>query len=281
MSVAPDLSHPQLVRTVRLKVRSECYSWLNAAAIEVNQVFNFCNETSLLAATRTDRKRKWLAGFDLCNLTAGACAYFQRIGADTIQQVCVEYAQRRRVAGRWKLRWRVSQGSRRSLGWIPFKSGSLRRRGRALRFCGKTFRVFERERLDSIRWKQGCFAQDAVGDWWLCLAVEVMHRDGAAPREAVGIDLGIKSVAVTSDGERLNAIRFYRDAQSRLRNLQRCGHRKQAQRLHRKIRRRRLNACNQFTRRIVNTYQNIVVGDVSSAKLVRTHLAKSVMDSGW
>ena len=61
-----------LMRTLRLKVRSEAYVWLNAAAIEVNNVFNYCNETSYKAATRTDLKRKWLSGFDLCNLTAGA-----------------------------------------------------------------------------------------------------------------------------------------------------------------------------------------------------------------
>jgi hypothetical protein len=55
-------------RTLRLKVRTEAYAWLNAAAVEVNEVFNYCNETSLKAATRTDNKRKWLSGFDLCSL---------------------------------------------------------------------------------------------------------------------------------------------------------------------------------------------------------------------
>jgi hypothetical protein len=39
-------------RTLRLKVRRESYGWLNAAAVEVNEVFNYCNETSLRAATR-------------------------------------------------------------------------------------------------------------------------------------------------------------------------------------------------------------------------------------
>jgi hypothetical protein len=47
-------------------------------------VFNYCNETSLKAATRTDRKHKCMSGFDLCNLTAGATRYFDKIGADTI-----------------------------------------------------------------------------------------------------------------------------------------------------------------------------------------------------
>src|ERR1700722_111176 len=65
-------------RTLRLKVRSEAYGWLSVAAVEVNQVFNFCNETALLAATRTDLKRKWLTGFDLCHLTSGASRYFDR-----------------------------------------------------------------------------------------------------------------------------------------------------------------------------------------------------------
>src|ERR1700730_3244464 len=195
-------------RTLRFKVRPESYGWLSAAAVEVNQVFNFCNETSLLAATRTDLKRKWLTGFDLCNLTSGSSRYFERIGADTIQRVCVEYAQKRTAAKRRRLRWRVSRGVRRSLGWLPFKAANLKRRGRALRFCGKTFRVFESHRLEGLKWKPGCFSQDAVGDWWLCLPVEYVVEATVAPHESVGIDLGLKEIAVTSEGERLECSGF-------------------------------------------------------------------------
>jgi IS605 OrfB family transposase len=36
-----------------------------------------------------------------------------------------------------------------------------------------------------------------------------------------------------------------------------------------------------FSRRIVNRYQTIVVGDVSSLKLAKTRMAKSVLDAGW
>jgi len=36
-----------------------------------------------------------------------------------------------------------------------------------------------------------------------------------------------------------------------------------------------------FSRRIVNTYQTIYIGDVSSLKLAKTRMAKSVLDSGW
>ena len=268
-------------RTLKFKVRTEAYGWLNAAAIEVNQVFNYANEVSWLTATRTDLKRKWLSGFDLCHLTAGASAYFARIGADTIQRVCTEYAQKPQQFKRLKLRWRVSRGARRSLGWIPFKAASLKRKGNALRFCGKTFRVFERGRLEGIQWKQGCFAQDAVGDWWLCLPVEVSYEPSVAPGDVVGIDLGLKDVAVTSDGERLECGRFYRNIEHQIAQAQRRGHRRQAKRLHRRASRRRHNALHRFSHKIVGTYQYIVVGDVSSLKLVKTRMAKSVLDSGW
>jgi IS605 OrfB family transposase len=268
-------------RTLKLKVRAESYRWLDAAAIEVNQVFNYCNEMAFATATRTDLARKWLSGFDLCSLTAGSSPYFEHVGADTIQRVCTEYAQKRNTAKRLKLRWRVSQGARRSLGWIPFKAASLKRKGRGVRFCGKSIRVFEAERLDGVTWQQGCFAQDAVGDWWLCLPVELPIEEATAPKESVGIDLGLKAVAVTSDGERLRAGHFYRRAEARIAMLQRRGHRRQAKRLHRKVARQRQDACHKFSREMVDRYQNIYVGDVSSPKLARTRMAKSVHDAGW
>ena len=268
-------------RTLRLKVRREAYGWLNAAAAEVNEVFNYCNEVSLKTATRTDTKRKWLSGFDLCNLTAGATAYFDKIGADTIQSICTHDAQKRQTAKRLKLRWRVSRGARRSLGWIPFKAASLKRKGVCLRFVGKCFRVFETERLEGVKWQAGCFAQDAVGDWWLCLPVKMEADESVAPYEAVGIDLGLKDIAVTSDKERLAASRWTRRFAQKLASAQRRGHKRQAKRIHRKVTRCRADALHKFSRSIVDRYQNIIVGDVSSPKLARTRMAKSVLDSGW
>ena len=157
----------------------------------------------------------------------------------------------------------------------------MKRKGRALRFCGKTFRIFEAERLNEVKWGQGCFAQDAVGDWWLCLPVEQPVEQRPAPEESVGIDLGLKDIAVTSDGDRLEAGRFYRGLEARIAQAQRRGHRRQAKRLHRKAARRRADALHKFSRRIVDQYETIVVGDVSSQKLVKTRMAKSVLDSGW
>jgi putative transposase len=102
-----------------------------------------------------------------------------------------------------------------------------------------------------------------------------------APEQSVGIDLGLKNIAVTSDGDRLEAGRFYRGLETQIAQAQRRGHRRQAKRLHRKAARRRADALHKFSRRIVNQYETIVVGDVSSQKLVKTRMAKSVLDSGW
>ena len=85
----------------------------------------------------------------------------------------------------------------------------------------------------------------------------------------------------TSDGEKLEAGRFYRSIEQKIANSQRRAHKRQAKRLHRTAARRRKDALHKFSRTIVNTYQVIKVGDVSSLKLAKTRMAKSVLDAGW
>jgi putative transposase len=269
------------IRTLRLKVRAESYPWLNAAAVEVNQVWNWGNATSAKAARPFAGPAKWLSGFDLDKLSAGASECFEHIGSDTIQRVNAELATRRRQFNKTQLRWRVSRGAKRSLGWVPFKAAQLKRKGKSLRFAGKAFRVFERDSLEGTKFKCGCFAQDSVGDWWLCVPAEESLVPRVPKNEDVGLDLGLKDTVATSDGDRLEAGRFYRDIEQKIARAQRRGHKRQAKRLHRTAARRRKDALHKFSTKIVNKYQRIFVGDVSSAKLVKTRMAKSVLDAGW
>ena len=76
-------------------------------------------------------------------------------------------------------------------------------------------------------------------------------------------------------------IQFYRGLEAKIAQAQRRGHKRQAKRLHRKAARRRADALHKFSRKIVDQYDYIVVGDVSSPKLAKTRMAKSVLDSGW
>src|SRR5258706_14258212 len=71
----------QHIRTLRLKMKAEGYAWLNAAAIEVNQVWNFANATSYKAARPFAGPPQWLTAFDLDKFTAGASQCFERIGS--------------------------------------------------------------------------------------------------------------------------------------------------------------------------------------------------------
>jgi putative transposase len=269
------------IRTLRLKVKAESYPWLNAAAVEVNQVWNWGNATSAKAARPFAGPAKYMSGFDLDKLSAGAGECFENIGSATIQRVNAELATRRRQFKKTQLRWRVSRGAKRSLGWVPFKAAQLKRRGKSLRFAGKAFRVFEQDQLGGAKCKCGCFAQDSVGDWWLCVPVEHSLAPRIPKNADVGLDLGLKDTVATSDGEKLEAGRFYRDIEQKIAAAHRRGHKRQAKRLHRTAARRRKDALHKFSTKIVDQYQRIFVGDVSSAKLIKTRMAKSVLDAGW
>jgi putative transposase len=69
--------------------------------------------------------------------------------------------------------------------------------------------------------------------------------------------------------------------ESKIAQAQRRGHRRQAKRLHRRATRRRQDALHKFSRAIVNRYQNIFMGDVSSPALSKTRMAKAVSDCAW
>jgi putative transposase len=273
-------------KTLHFKVKPEAWPWLDKAAVEVNQVWNWANATSAKAANPYTGAPRWLSGYDLDALSSGAGPLFDRIGTDTVQRVNQEYAQKRRQFRKRKLRWRVSKGARKALGWVPIKGANLRFKGSRLRFMGKAFRVFEQAALLAYRdagckFGGGSFAQNSLGEWFLNVSVEVAQAaESAAPMEAVGIDLGLKAVATTSDGEVLAAARFFRDSEARIAQAVRRGHKKQAKRLHAKAANRRKDALHKFTSEIVKQYQAIYVGDVSAPRLARP-FGKAVLDSGW
>lgn len=115
----------------------------------------------------------------------------------------------------------------------------------------------------------------------------------AAPQASVGIDLGLTSLVTLSTGEKIEAPRFYRKAERRLRTAQRSLSRKRkgsvnrrrqrrrVARLHARTARLRENHQHHLTRRLVNEYQRIAMEDLALRGLARTRLSKSVYDAGW
>jgi transposase len=66
--------------------------------------------------------------------------------------------------------------------------------------------------------------------------------------EKVGIDLGLKEIAVTSDDTRCEKSRFYRGIEQKIAQAQRRGHPRQAKFLHRRAANRRKDALHKFSR---------------------------------
>lgn len=83
-----------MIKTLKIRLKDKHASVMSAMSREVNFVWNFCNETSSRAIRE---KHKFLSGFDLQKLTDGfSKCEGVRIGSATTQQVCEEYATRRR-----------------------------------------------------------------------------------------------------------------------------------------------------------------------------------------
>lgn len=270
-------------RTLKVRIKDRHTPLLRQWAAEVNQVWNWANEVSHKAATPYVGPRRFLSGFDLNNLAVGATkgeAAFA-IPSATIQQVCEKLATRRRQFKRTKLNWRVSnpKSARRSLGWIPFKVRQLKLKNGLLRFNGVDFKVWDSWGLDGYELRSGSFSEDARGRWYLNICVQV----GAVPlggTEAVGVDLGLKETAVCSNGKRLIG-RHYRKSEQQLAKAQRAKNKRRTRAIHAKIKNQRKDALHKFSTGLVRTSGAIFVGNVSSAKLVKTTMAKSTLDASW
>lgn len=263
-------------KTIKVRVKDKHAKLLRVMASEANHVWNFCNDLS----QRMIRERgKWMSGFDFSPYTAGASKEFEHIGSSTIQEISEQFAVKRRAAKRIRLRWRKSFGAKRSLGWVPFKSGAAIYRNGQIRFAGYFFNVWDSYGLSQHSFRSGCFTEDSRGRWYFCAAIKV----DASPlrgQDKIGIDLGLKTTAVCSDGTELGG-RHYHNFEKQLAKAQRAKRKHQVKAIHAKIKNQRADSLHKFSRALVNRCSEIYVGDVNSNKLIKTKMAKSVLDAGW
>ena len=269
-------TNPIAIKTLKVRVRDKHAKLLRAMAYETNQVWNYCAE---LSERQVRERGRWLSGFDLQHYTNGASKEFEHIGSPSVQQVCEEYAAKRRKAKRLRLRWRKSFGDRRSLGWIPFKARAAKWKGGQVFFAGHHFNVWDSYGLSRYTFRAGCFCEDARGRWYFCVAVEA-PVEMSCGQGSVGIDLGLKATATCSDGQVLDG-RTYREHEKALGSAQRARRKRRARAIHAKIRNVRQDALHKFSTALVRQYGEVYVGSVSGAKLVKTKMAKSVLDAGW
>ena len=105
----------------------------------VNFVWNFCNALSF---KHWQRKRQFFSSYDMQPYTKGAGKELG-LHSQTVQAIQEESCLRRRQCKKVKLRWRVLQGARRSLGWIPVKASALRWRNGQIWYCGRPLSLWD------------------------------------------------------------------------------------------------------------------------------------------
>ena len=110
----------------------------------------------------------------------------------------------------------------------------------------------------------------------MAVEIEVQASPGTA---AVGIDLGLKDCATASDEQKLHG-RWYRRHEQALGIAQRAKKKKRARAIHAKIKNQRKDDLCQISSKLVQENAAIFVGDVTSAKLVKTKMTKSTLEAG-
>jgi putative transposase len=138
-------------------------------------------------------------------------------------------------------------------------------------------------------------SRECDGRWYVTFHAEVARPEPLpSAGHAVGIDLGVKHFAVTSDGERIANLRHLERRAANLaryqRRMARCrkGSANRAKagakvaRAHRKVRSARQNFLHRATAHLVRQNDVIVVEDLAVKNMIRNrHLARVISDCGW
>ena len=134
-----------------------------------------------------------------------------------------------------------------------------------------------------------------AGRWYASLTVEREPIANTATKGgAVGIDLGVKSLATLSDGTVVENPRYLRKAEKKLKRAQQALSRKtkgsnrrtkaraKVAHLHARVANQRSDAMHKLTTRLAREYSDISIEDLNVSGMVKNHhLAKSVSDAAF
>src|SRR6266511_1908525 len=143
--------------------------------------------------------------------------------------------------------------------------------------------------------KGATFKREACGHWYISLVVE-QHIAPKVDRPVVshiGIDVGLKSLAVLSTGDVIDNPRWYRTQTRKLRRAQKALSRKVKDsrnrgkarivvaRLHQKTQNQRNDFLHKLSTDLIRHCDLISIEDLNVRGLAKTKLSTSVLDAGW
>ena len=137
-------------------------------------------------------------------------------------------------------------------------------------------------------------SKEPNGKFYLSVLIDKPLRQVPQSSSMVGLDLGIKDFAVTSDGQVIENFHFKKNEESRLKRLQHqiskkivgSKNREKARlrfaKLNEKIRNKKLNFLRDVTNHLIDENQVIVMEDLNVKGMVRNHkLAESISEVNW
>lgn len=138
-------------------------------------------------------------------------------------------------------------------------------------------------------------SQTPSGKYFVALCCTDVEIDPLPSTGAVvGLDMGLKSFAITSDGVEYENNRYLRKSQKKLARLQRqlsrkskgSNRREKAQvkvaRLHEKVANQRNDTLHKLSTALVRDYDLIAIEDLVPKNMVKNHkLARSISDASW
>ena len=267
------------MKTLKLRIKDKHCTMLNQLASEVNFVWNYVND---LCFKHLQRKQLFFSAYDVSKYTKGTSKECN-LHSQTVQAVTEELVTRRKQFKKAKLRWRVSnkKSARHSLGWIPFKKVAIKYADGYVQYGKHQFKLWDSYGLSKYNVKTGSFVEDSRGRWYVCLVVDSLKQEKLTATKAIGIDLGLKDVATCSDGTMISNPKFYRKYEQKLGMAQRARNKKRIKAIHAKIRNSRQDHLHKASTMLVKNNALIVVGNLSAKSLVKTKMAKSVLDTGF
>lgn len=151
---------------------------------------------------------------------------------------------------------------------------------------------FHREFVGKI--KSATVSQVPSGKYFVSILVETEHIPMKENNNSVGIDLGIKDLLITSDGEKFDNLHTTKKYEDKLAKEQRVLARKQkfsknyekqrikVARIYEKIHNTRIDHLHKISHQLISENQVIVSEDLAVSNMVKNHnLAKAISDCGW